>query len=45
MCEVLEKHKAVFEEGIGMLKGFAAELQVNPGASQTTLRHAVFLTL
>ena len=32
MHEVLEKHKAVFEEGPSTLKGFEAELQVDSGA-------------
>ena len=27
-----KKHKAVFEEGLGTLKGIEAELQVGPGA-------------
>ena len=32
LSEVLDKHKAVFEEGLGTLKGFEAELQVDPNA-------------
>ena len=32
LSEVQEKHKAVFEEGLGTLKGFEAELQVDPKA-------------
>ena len=32
LSEVLEKHKAMFEVGLGTLKGFEAELQVDPNA-------------
>ena len=32
MREVLEEHKAVFEEDLGTLKGFEAKLRVDPGA-------------
>ena len=32
LSEVLAKHKAVFEEGLGTLKGFEAELQLDPNA-------------